>query len=146
MINYQEWFFKELYRTKVLQIKCIYSFVEKLLEYQHQHLRRSNCSIEKQFDIIKIIGFANKYSLSNEGGKELLEIINNISTRYDAEGTIPGTLNGIKNSVFKDMSHFNYETIQVHWFEDWNVVVIGITDPLDLHLRNPIELMIAWFP
>jgi len=72
-----------------------------------------------------------------------LEIINNISTRYDAEGTIPGTLNGIKNSV---LCHFNYETIQVHWFEDWNVVVIGITDPLDLHLRNPIELMIAWFP
>jgi len=140
IINYQERFFKELYRTNVLHIKCIYSFVEKLLEYQH-HSRRSNCSIEKQCDIIKIIGFANKYSLSNEGGKELLEIINNIYTRYDAEGTIPGTLNGIKNSVFNDMSHYNYETIQVHWFEDWNIDVIGIMDPLDIHLRNPIELI-----
>ena len=27
----------------------------------------------------------------------------------------------------------------MHWFEDWNVVVIGITDPLDLHLRNPMD-------
>ena len=45
------------------------------------------------------------------------------------------------------MSHYNYETIQLHWFEDWNIDVIGITtDPLDLHQRNPIELMIAWFP
>jgi len=108
IINYQERFFKELNRTNVLHIKCIYSFVEKLLEYQH-HSRRSNCSIEKQCDIIKIIGFANKYSLSNESGKELLEIINNIYTRYDAEGTISGTLNGIKNSVLNDMSHYNYQ-------------------------------------
>jgi len=34
--------------------------------------------MEKQSDIIKILGFANKYSLSNEGGKELFEIINSI--------------------------------------------------------------------
>ena len=60
---------------------------------------------------------------------------------------MPGTLNGIKNSVFNDISHYNYETIELHWFEDLNVDVIGITtDPLDLHMRNPIELMIAWFP
>jgi len=146
IINYQDRFFKELYRTNVLHIKCIYSFIEKLLEYQH-HSRRSYCSIEKQCEVIKIIGFAYKYSMSNEGKKELLEIINNIYTRYDAEGAMPGTLNGIENSVFNDMSHYNYETIQLHWFEDSNVDVIGITtDPLDLHMRNPIELMIAWFP
>ena len=85
--------------------------------------------------------------MSNEGGKERLKIINNIYTRYDAEGAMPGTLNGIKNSVFNDISHYNYETIELHWFEDLNVDVIGITtDPLDLHQRNPIELMIAWFP
>jgi len=85
--------------------------------------------------------------MSNEGGKERLKIINNIYTRYDAEGAMPGTLNGIKNSVFNDISHYNYETIELHWFEDLNVDVIGITtDPLDLHMRNPIELMIAWFP
>ena len=46
--------------------------------------------------------------MSNEGGKELLEIINNIYTRYDAEGAMPGKLNGIKNSVFNDMSHYHY--------------------------------------
>ena len=65
--------------------------------------------------------------MSNEGGEELLEIINDIYTRYDAEGAMPGTLNGIKNSVFNDMSHYNYETIQLHLFEDSNVDVIGIT-------------------
>jgi len=70
-----------------------------------------------------------------------------VQSKSNAIGTIPGTLNGIKSSVFNDMSHYNYETIQLHWFEDWNIDVIGITtDPLDLHQRNPIELMIAWFP
>jgi len=72
IINYQDRFFKELYRTNVLHIKCIYSFIEKLLEYQH-HSRRSYCSIEKQCEVIKIIGFAYKYSMSNEGKKELFK-------------------------------------------------------------------------
>jgi len=39
------------------------------------------------------------------------------------------------------MSHYNYKTIQVQWFEDWNVDVIGILYPLHLHLRNPIKLI-----
>jgi len=140
VMTYQARFVKELYGTNILNIKCINSFINLLLE-SRDCSRDSNCKMEKQSDIIKILGFANKYSLSNEGGKELLEIINSIYVRYDINNTIPSSLNSIRNTVYNDMSHYNYKTILVQWFEDWNVDEIGIHDPLHLHLRNPIELI-----
>ena len=77
VMSYQAKFVKELYGTNTLNIKCISSFINLLLEFRDCS-RCSNCKMEKQRDIIKILGFANKYSLSNEGGKELFEIINSI--------------------------------------------------------------------
>jgi len=43
---------------------------------------------------------------------------NSISLRYDIHSTIPSTLNSIRNRLYNDMSHYNYKTIQVQWFED----------------------------
>ena len=82
VMSYQARFVKELYGTNILNIKCISSFINLLLE-SRDCSRGSNCKMKKQSDIIKILGFANKYSLSNEGGKVLLEIINSIYVRND---------------------------------------------------------------
>ena len=64
-------------------ISKIYKIFIVLLEVSDHHLH---------IDGTTILGFAQKYSLSD-----------NIYTRYDLEGTIPSTLNSIKNDYYNHM-------------------------------------------